>query len=142
MKPREGQLPTSMSDGIDGRVCECNSGGQCSPVTLVDGRQTCTWSEAWRHECEARHVTSLKPLAARRAYLYGTPEMKFGRTVWSGGIEQKRGPEAVKRLETTMSALWDRRVADAKAQVLGRATPANDNHEVEGARNGATTEAA
>jgi hypothetical protein len=92
----------------------------------------CTWSEAWRHETEARAVLALPTLAARRAYLYGRPETKWYRTIYVGGIEQKRGPEAVKRLEETMMALWQRRVAEAKAQVLGRGrTPANDNEGIE-----------
>lgn len=100
-------------------------------ATLVDGRQVCTWCEDWRHECEARHVLSLQPLAARRAYLYGRPEQKFGRTMYVGGIEQKRGVEAVRRLEATMTALWERRKVDARAAVMNRTpgTPlgANDN---------------
>lgn len=98
----------------------CNSGGQCKPVDLVDGSQTCTWSEAFRHECEARTILNMSPLAARRAYLYGSPELKFGRTVFVGGIEQKRGKEALQRLEATMTALWHKRNADAKAAVMGR----------------------
>lgn len=100
-------------------------------ATLVDGRQVCTWCEDWRHECEARHVLGLPSLNQRRAYLYGRPEQKFGRTMYVGGIEQKRGQDAVKRLEATMTALWERRKVDARAAVMNRqpGTPlaANDH---------------
>lgn len=86
-------------------------------VTLVDGRQVSSWSEDWRHECEARTVLAMKPLAARRAYLYGRPN-EWGRL--AGGVLQIRGQAAVKRLEATMTALWQRKVADSKAAVLER----------------------
>lgn len=93
------------------------------PVTLLDGTVVSSRSEEWRHECEARAVLNMKPLAARRAYLYGALNH------WNklaGGVAQKRGDAAVKRLEDTMVQLWRMRVAAAKAQVLGR-DPANDN---------------
>lgn len=38
-------------------------------VTLIGGRQVDSASEAWRHECEARHVAGLATLDARRDYL-------------------------------------------------------------------------
>lgn len=38
-------------------------------ATLLDGRQVCTWCEAWRHECEARAVLAMPHVDARRAYL-------------------------------------------------------------------------
>lgn len=111
-------------------ACEtCQHSGK-PRVTLVTGRVVCTWCDDWRHECEARHVLNLPTLAERRAYLYGTPKFEFSKWRNVGGIEQKRGPAALKQLEDTMTALWQRRVADAKAQVLGRTgTPANDSGE-------------
>lgn len=66
-------------------------------VTLVDGDETCTWSEAWRHECEARHITSLPTLDARRKYLWG--------------IHNKRGEPAMVRLRATVERLWKQRPA-------------------------------
>lgn len=38
-------------------------------VTLIDGRQVDSASEAWRHECEARHVARLPDRQARRDYV-------------------------------------------------------------------------
>lgn len=73
-------------------------------VTLVDGQEVCTWCEEWRHECEARTILSMPTLRQRRAYLYGTPDHKG---VVKRGIQQLRGEAAVKRLETTMMALWN-----------------------------------
>lgn len=134
MNASDGQAAIAVSDAVDEAACKC-SRPDAPRVTLVDGRECCTWCEEWRHECEARHITNMKPLQARRDYLYGKPNQ------WNklaGGIKQRRGDAALKRLEETMSALWERRVAEAKAQVLGRNTPANDN---EGANNG-TAEAA
>lgn len=73
-------------------------------VTLHDGRQVPSDSEDYRHECEALTIINMPDLAQRRRYLYGrrddiTGEMK-------GGIRQKRGDEAVKRLEQTIKAIW------------------------------------
>lgn len=106
-------------------------------MTLVDGALSCTWSEAWRHECEARAILNLPTLDARRAYLYGRAEFKWGRMVHSGGIAQKRGPVALGQLEHTMTALWKRRVQEAKNAVLGREpSPANNDNAPKGARHG------
>lgn len=49
-------------------------------------------SEAWRLECEARHVLSLGGLMARRAYL----EL----------IEGKRGSDARRALEDAVKVEW------------------------------------
>ena len=40
-----------------------------STVTLIDGRQVDSDSEAWRHECEARAIAALPTLAQRREWL-------------------------------------------------------------------------
>ena len=77
--------------------------GRCSPVALVDGRQVCTYSEEWRHECECRQVLAMPTLAARRRYLYGEPD-QWGK--FRNGIEAKRGKDALKAMEATMMALW------------------------------------
>lgn len=104
--------------------CPTCSSTLCQPITLLDGAITCTYSEAWRHECEARTILNMTPLAARRAYLYGTLD-RWGKL--SGGVDKKRGPVALKQLEDTMVLLWRKRVADAKSQLLGD-KHANDNH--------------
>lgn len=57
-----------------------------------------TSSEAWRMECEARHVLSLGGLMARRAYL----EL----------IESKRGADARKALEAVVRVEWNKRVSN------------------------------
>ena len=63
-----------------------------SPVVLVDGRIVDSWSEDWRHECEARHIANLPTLQQRREYL----EV----------IERKRGGAECKRLKDTIRIIW------------------------------------
>lgn len=75
-------------------------------VTLIDGRQVCSWCEEWRHECEARAILKISPLARRRAHLFGTPGWDGQR---KGGIEQRRGEAELKRLQNTMTAIWKQR---------------------------------
>lgn len=72
-------------------------------VTLHDGRQVLSDSEEWRHECEARAVIAMPNIQQRRAYLRGTHNPAG---VPTGGVLAKRGEEAVKRLETTIKAIW------------------------------------
>ena len=50
-------------------------------------------SEAWRLECEARHVLSLKDKKARNAYL--------------GRIRVKRGDQAADKLEGAVYRAWE-----------------------------------
>lgn len=40
-----------------------------STVTLIDGTTVPADSEAWRHECEARHVAHLPGTENRHAYI-------------------------------------------------------------------------
>lgn len=61
-------------------------------VTLIDGRQVPSDSEAWRHECEARAVMNMPTLEARRGYLAKV-----------GAI---RGAQARKLLEATIAEIW------------------------------------
>ena len=80
-------------------------------VTLLDGRQVSSWSEDWRHECEARAVLALPTLRQRRAYLYGDSESvkisgKWVTKTISRGILQRRGQAEVERLERTMTDIW------------------------------------
>lgn len=79
-------------------------------VTLIDGREVCTWCEEWRHECEARSVLDMPTLKQRRAFLYGVPD-NWGKP--RGGVEQQRGAAALKRLEATMMAIWKQRQKEA-----------------------------
>jgi len=51
----------------------------------------CTWSEAFRAECEAKSVLR-KPLEDRRAYLKD--------------VEARRGKPAVERLKADIERLW------------------------------------
>lgn len=50
-------------------------------------------SEAWRLECEARHVLSLKDKKTRNAYL--------------GRIRVKRGDQAANKLEGAVYRAWE-----------------------------------
>lgn len=61
-------------------------------VTLLDGREVSSSSEAWRHESEARAIAALPTLAERRA--------------WLDDIERRRGKPAADALRDTMRALW------------------------------------
>lgn len=91
-------------------------------VTLLDGREVCSWCEEWRHECEARTVLNFPSLRMRQEYLYGKMSRWGERT---GGVKQKRGEQALKRLEDTMLELWNR-----------RKNPANDNNQPHGGAHG------
>jgi hypothetical protein len=66
-------------------------------VTLLDGTAVPSDSEAWRHECEARHILALPTLERRRALL--------------AGIEDKRGAAAAQALRSTIEQLWKARTA-------------------------------
>ncbi len=64
-------------------------------VTLVDGTEVDSASQAWRHECEARAIAALWSLDERRACL--------------DRIETKRGKATADELRATMRKLWDAR---------------------------------
>lgn len=66
-------------------------------VTLIDGRQVDSASEAWRHEAEARAIAGLPTLGARRA--------------WLESVERRRGKSDADRLRATMKALWSAKKA-------------------------------
>lgn len=61
-----------------------------------------TWSEAWRHECEVRHVCSLPSQAARRLYIEGDPAAQPR----IKGVRQQRGDAAADTLNADARALW------------------------------------
>lgn len=61
-----------------------------APVTLRNGRIVCSSCQAWRLECEARHVLTLPH---RREYL--------------DEIKKKRGDEAYQALRNEMVALQE-----------------------------------
>lgn len=72
-------------------------------VTLIDGREVPSDSEDFRHETEARAIINMPSLEQRRQYLYGRRGITGN---MEGGLRQKRGDEAVKRLEQTIKAIW------------------------------------
>lgn len=92
--------------------CTFCKSGRCQPVTLVGGDVACTYSELWRFECECRHVLNMPTLQARREYLYGVAETKFGRTAFYGGLVHRRGEAGLKKVEAMMTALWEARQKD------------------------------
>lgn len=83
------------------------------PVTLHDGTVVDSYSEEWRHECEARAVLAMPSKRQRQNFLWGTLD-DFGKP--RGGVIQVRGEVECKRLEATIMKLWQ-----ANRQ------PANDN---------------
>lgn len=66
-------------------------------VTLIDGRDVCSCSEAFRHECECRWALETMDLRQRREYL--------------ARVQSKRGEADRRRMEETLSALWAARKA-------------------------------
>ncbi|CAB4199645.1 hypothetical protein UFOVP1356_1 [uncultured Caudovirales phage] len=61
-------------------------------VTLHDGRQVDSWSEAWRAECEARHILAMPNIHLRRIYL--------------ADVTKRRGEVAGKALGDLVRAVW------------------------------------
>jgi hypothetical protein len=73
---------------------------------LLDGSETCTWSEAWRAETEARAVLAIPDKLARREFLRGREEA--GKIV-KRGVLQVRGEQACKALEAMVLKIWEAR---------------------------------
>lgn len=80
-------------DRRDGRVVAV---GNVRPgerqVPLLDGRLVSNYSEAYRAECEARHVLTLPNVHARRLYL--------------GDVAKRRGEVAGKALGDLVRKVW------------------------------------
>jgi hypothetical protein len=66
-------------------------------VTLIDGTETCSWSEAWRAETEARMVCKMRSLAERRDYLEYA--------------KRKRGERSYAALRDLVARVWKTRPA-------------------------------
>jgi hypothetical protein len=66
-------------------------------VTLVDGTETCSWSEAWRFECEARSVCNMPTLYQRRQYM--------------DSVKLKRGEKTWVKFRTLVATIWQQRPA-------------------------------
>jgi hypothetical protein len=60
--------------------------------TLLDGSEVASDSDAWRMECEARHVAGMPTLEKRRDYL--------------ADIERRRGCVEADKLRATVAAVW------------------------------------
>lgn len=73
---------------------------------LLDGSETCTWSEAWRAETEARAVLAIPDKLARREFLRGAEEN--GKVV-KRGVRQIRGEKACADLEAMVLKIWEAR---------------------------------
>lgn len=73
---------------------------------LLDGSETCTWSEAWRAETEARAVLAIPDKLARREFLRGREEA--GKIV-KRGVLQVRGEAACRALEALVLKIWEAR---------------------------------
>lgn len=86
-------------------------------VLMHDGRETCTWSEEWKLECEASAVLSM-PLQQRRRYLWGYHNTITGKFV--KGIKDIRGEAALAVLQNRIRDLFNARnnkSGDAQPQV-------------------------
>lgn len=62
-------------------------------VTLITGEVVASDSEAWRAECEARHVLRIRHKARRHEYL--------------NRVEDRRGKASRDKLFTDVMALWN-----------------------------------
>lgn len=71
---------------------------------LLDGTETCTWSEAWRSETEARAVLAIHDKLARREFLRGREEAG---KITKRGILQVRGEKACQELEALVRRVWE-----------------------------------
>lgn len=61
-------------------------------VTLIDGTQVDSHCEAWRAECEARHILAMPSIQMRREYLEA--------------IKRRRGDAHHKMLADLVRAVW------------------------------------
>ena len=82
----------------------CNRLETDQVVKLIDGTTVCTYCEAWRAECEARHILSIPDKVARREYLRGREEA--GKIV-KRGILQVRGEQVCQELEALVRRVWE-----------------------------------
>lgn len=73
---------------------------------LLDGSETCTWSEAWRAECEARAVLAIPDKLARREFLRGS---EINGKIVKRGVRQVRGEKACADLEAMVMKVWEAR---------------------------------
>lgn len=71
----------------------CNREHWAPKVVEVDGVQLCTYSEAWRHECEVRYALRL-PDKARKP--------RISKLDYLNGVEKERGSEARYKLRNDM----------------------------------------
>lgn len=62
-------------------------------VKVLDGREVCTWSEEWRHECEIRWALTL-PDKARKP--------RITKLDYLNDVEKQRGTEARTKLRNEM----------------------------------------
>lgn len=62
-------------------------------MVQIAGHETCTWSDAWRHECEVRYALKL-PDRARKP--------RITKLDYLDGVEHQRGTEARAKLRNEM----------------------------------------
>lgn len=82
-----------MSDAPSRAVDQCAGAAVCVPVVVFDGPWCAvgTWSEKYRHWCEARRILRLPTREQRQE--------------WLAAIEKRRGIDARKALEKSMLRL-------------------------------------
>lgn len=82
------------------RICElCGDLHLPAKAVTVDGKEVCTYSEKWRHECEIRYAMQL-PDKARKP--------KVTKLDYLVLVEKERGEPARKRLRTAMAMRYNR----------------------------------
>lgn len=79
--------------------CTTHTPEAAKTVRLIDGREVCSCSREWAHECEARWMLERLDLRQRREQL--------------AEVQKRRGTKARERLEDTLRVLWDKRMGRA-----------------------------
>lgn len=97
-------LFAALPQAVDHRCLGCGKPhADAREVTLVDGTVVSSYSEAWRHECEARAILAIQPLARRQRTL--------------DNIERHRGKKVADALRDTMLEIWNARTAARLAKI-------------------------
>jgi len=82
------------------RICDlCGDLHLPAKAVTVDGKETCTYSEAWRHECEIQYALRL-PDKARKP--------KITKLDYLVMVEKERGEPARKQLRSAMVSRYKR----------------------------------
>lgn len=72
-------------------------------ISEITGLEVDTFSEAWRHECELRHILAMPSREHRLRFLYGYTDYAGKKRP---GVATFRGEAAAKQLQTEAEKLF------------------------------------